>query len=778
MLPKVINVSSITKQKIHGRVTSWQTPNGPFNVEHLAGASPHGECLVFYWSPQHDWQVVNVSQKTGHHIAGHLTSWQTPNGPYNVEHLAGRSPNDDLLVFYWSPQHDWQVVNVSQKTGHKIAGAVTSWQTPNGPYNVEHLAGRAPNGDLLVFYWSPQHDWQVVNVSQKTRQRIASDVTSWVVPNGPMLVEHLAGHDSEGSLHVFWWSPAHDWQTINVSSMTGRKIAGSPTSWVTPSAGHLVEHLGARSSDGSLLVFYWTPSTNWQVVNASDITGQKIAGNITVYQLPDGTENVEVVGARTHDGALVLHWWKPSRDWQAINWSDAVGPRHLIKSSPEAWLTPNGRQTIEHLAAAGTDGSLLVYYGDEESRHITDVVGGPFQELVRTRGVRRKLAAILWDPHRTTDPAPTLSAVENILFGPTNSVRDYYLQNSNGYYTIEKAAVLGWYDADKPASYYWGPVDTNDLDGDGWVNPHVEKWAEAIRKAGPDFNFQPFDNNPMDGSLDPSELGILIVIPQNNPFGSNRGAVGREYPQPQPLVVDGVRFGTIAEVYIGAPVNLGVCAHELCHLFLHGPDLYFDQFPMPYAAGAYSLMDGTYQGTHLDPFEKLKFGWLRPKVILRSGSYTLADIETRHDVLILMDPRRSLDEYFIIENRWPGTSYDMAMPQTGGGLGVWHIMENPMVYGTVAPPPGVSASNWAMVATNDWGRRGIQMIRPVFGPGIYDTQALWDGADPATGYNLEFSDPNPAHATLHWADGTPSGFALRSIPPAAPDATVTIEVPF
>jgi len=206
--------------------------------------------------------------------------------------------------------------------------------------------------------------------------------------------------------------------------------------------------------------------------------------------------------------------------------------------------------------------------------------------------------------------------------------------------------------------------------------------------------------------------------------------------------------------------------------------MYFDAFPMPFAAGAYSLMDGTYQGTHLDPFAKLKFGWLRPKVILKSGTYTLADIETHHAVWILMDPRRTLDEYFIVENRWPGTSYDRAIPQPGGGLGVWHIMENPSVYGTVAPPPGVSAANWAMVATDDWGRRGIRMIRPVFGPGIDDTQALWDGAHPATGYNLESDDPNPAHAKLHWADGSPSGFALRSIPKAAANAKVTIQVPF
>src|SRR5262249_38558103 len=207
-------------------------------------------------------------------------------------------------------QHDWQVVNVSQKTGQRIAGAVTSWQTPNGPYNVEHLGGRAPNGDVLVFYWSPQHDWQVVNVSSKTGKRVASNLTSWVVPNGPMLVEHLAGHAADGSLYVFWWSPAHDWQALDVSAMTGRKLAGSPASWVTPSSGHLVEHVGGRAPDGSLLVFFWTPATNWRVVNASDITGQKIAGDLTVYQLPDGAENVEVVGARAADGSLILHWWK------------------------------------------------------------------------------------------------------------------------------------------------------------------------------------------------------------------------------------------------------------------------------------------------------------------------------------------------------------------------------------------------------------------------------------------------------------------------------------
>ena len=102
--------------------------------------------------------VVDVTAITGQRVIGPLTSWQTPDGPYIVEHLAGISPTGDVLVFFWSPRHDWQVVSVSQITGQQVVGPVTSWQTPDGPYIVEHLAGMSPTGDMLVFFWSPRHD--------------------------------------------------------------------------------------------------------------------------------------------------------------------------------------------------------------------------------------------------------------------------------------------------------------------------------------------------------------------------------------------------------------------------------------------------------------------------------------------------------------------------------------------------------------------------------------------------------------------------------------------
>jgi hypothetical protein len=201
--------------------------------ECLAGASvtASGDLLAFFWvSGGEDYQVVNVSALTGgQRIAGPLTSWQTPDGPYTVEHLAGASPGGELLVFWWSPRADWQVVNVSALTGgQRIAGPLTSWQVPDGPYTGEHLAGASPDGDLLVFSRSPRKDgtlktvtevgrrigelfgasvistqtadWQVVNVSALTGERIAGPLTSWVA-NGR---EQLAAAGLNNELHVFW----------------------------------------------------------------------------------------------------------------------------------------------------------------------------------------------------------------------------------------------------------------------------------------------------------------------------------------------------------------------------------------------------------------------------------------------------------------------------------------------------------------------------------------------------------------------------------------------
>ena len=64
MLPKTVDITAITGKDVVGPPTSWQTQNGPFNVEHVAAVNANNDLLVFWWSPQHDWQSVNVSAKT------------------------------------------------------------------------------------------------------------------------------------------------------------------------------------------------------------------------------------------------------------------------------------------------------------------------------------------------------------------------------------------------------------------------------------------------------------------------------------------------------------------------------------------------------------------------------------------------------------------------------------------------------------------------------------------------------------------------------------------
>jgi M6 family metalloprotease-like protein len=343
--------------------------------------------------------------------------------------------------------------------------------------------------------------------------------------------------------------------------------------------------------------------------------------------------------------------------------------------------------------------------------------------------------------------------------------------------------VLGWFPASKPPEYWWGPPDTTDSDGDGWVNPHVQKYAEAIRLADPQINYKSYDNNPFDGNLRPDELGVLFVIPQNQADGFLRYAVGRQYPEQEPLVVDEVTFGAIIEWYAGNPPVHAVAAHELAHLLLGHGDMYFQlpdgtQIPNFYHVGDCSLMDHGRKLTHIDPFAKLKYGWLRPQLIVRSGHYSLPSIETERFVWILMNPAHSIAEYFIVENRWPGTSYDRNMSDLGGGLAIWHIMEDPAVFGSVPAPPGVTPEIWSQVSLGDDTRRAIRLLRPLIVPPLNDAIALRDGADPVTGFDVLSDDPNPQHSSLKWADGTPSGFAIRNISLAGQVMTADVSVPW
>jgi hypothetical protein len=145
----------------------------------------------------------------------------------------------------------------------------------------------------------------------------------------------------------------------------------------------------------------------------------------------------------------------------------------------------------------------------------------------------------------------------------------------------------------------------------------------------------------------------------------------------------------------------------------------------------------------------------------------LKDVETKHQAIVLYDPKHGKDEFFIIENRWPDDTYDKKLPDAG--LAVWHIIENLNRYEKLAKPPQVTPEMWKSITNpDDWGRSCVRLIRAVTLPNIDDRKVLFDSSQPETGYDLLDRDENPTYSTLTWADGTPSGFSLLQIPKAGP----------
>jgi M6 family metalloprotease-like protein len=742
-----IDVSAATGRTIRGPVTAWTTGTGTSAVEHVAGTTATGSLVVFYRSPNSGgWRAVDASAEAGRVAAAGtaLTSWVTRDGPYTVEHVAAIGAGNRLLVFYWSPRNGaWRVVDATAESGRSVASGLTSWVTQSGTTTVEHVAGIAPNGHLTVFWWSPTNGaWRAVDASAEAGKAVTagSGLTSWTSTDGPYTVEHVAAVGAGNTLLTFYWSPRNGaWRAVDATAESGRRVASGLTSWVTRSGTTTVEHVAGVAPNGNLAVFWWTPANGaWRAVDATLISrGPTTAGAPSA--MPGSPE---LVVARSTTGGLLMHWWTSALDWQSVDLAATTGS--VIAGDPVTWRMPTGAAP-ERIAVRGANDHLLVFETGGQERQLVSAMRAPTAGLKHMRKVRRDVLTILWDPHKPGIARPSRASVEATM----NSVRNYYVENSDGLYTIDSAGIVGWFDSDYAPAEYWPPDGT----------PGRDSGAEAIRKAAATFDFARYDLDG-DGDVDANELGILFVIPGTGDGGGLNRIVGEDYTTrntAKGITVDGKKITWIAEVSIGAPPGPGIVAHELAHLLLDLGDMYFPFFN-PYASGAYSLMDQDGQAPHLDPASKLKLGWLHPQPVLRSGRYRLQEIERSHVPLALIDPRRGTKEYFILENRFPGTSYDRFLPDSG--LAIWHVIEDEATYRNTRPP-GVSQENWNRVS--GWPRQGIRMIRPVVTPPFNNSRALWDGTDP--------------DVSLRWADGTLSGFRLRDLSPPGPTMQVTIDVP-
>lgn len=350
---------------------------------------------------------------------------------------------------------------------------------------------------------------------------------------------------------------------------------------------------------------------------------------------------------------------------------------------------------------------------------------------------------ICFDPIRPGETRPTNAQIVNQHRGDDGqaSVRAWYQENTGGRYVPGAFSLLGcgdnqWFEAPlaRQGTWYWDN------------KAFTLMWEDAIKAADPFFDFHQHDRNG-DNRITGDELMISILRPQNISYGTQQSLSVAVDGISAPLTID------MLDVYFSAinanrVLNVGLVAHEAAHALLGAADMYtYGGYTT--SPGWYSLMDTHFNANHLDPFHKLKSGHLAPDLIEINAwtlrTVRLAAVETQREVLIVYHPSKHDREYFIIENRWGGTTltpnYDSTLPAQG--IAVWHIVEDLELANQFRPPgtPSFTVYHW------EWGRLSIRFLGILASSGAAKELMWADGTSSqievmATGSPAEFVDVN------------------------------------
>jgi glucose/arabinose dehydrogenase len=204
-----------------GELVSYVTP---WNGLNIAGLDAAGTIWSVWWAPGLSlWRSSNLSEITGAApIVGKLTAYVTSWGGLN---LAGLDAQGQVVVTWWVPQFggNWEKNNLSQQFGHPglKPGELTSYVTPWGGLNI---AGLDQDGQLVIYWWSPGMDQWVVSPLSALIPGAplpASSVRGLASPTGLLSVFAFTAGDGggggEGDVIRYFWQPDGQWQVENVS---------------------------------------------------------------------------------------------------------------------------------------------------------------------------------------------------------------------------------------------------------------------------------------------------------------------------------------------------------------------------------------------------------------------------------------------------------------------------------------------------------------------------------------------------------------------------------
>lgn len=278
-----------------------------------------------------------------------------------------------------------------------------------------------------------------------------------------------------------------------------------------------------------------------------------------------------------------------------------------------------------------------------------------------------------------------------LMFGATNSVKDFYDDNSYGNFLLTAATESQGTVNDGIIEVSLGTNHPNS-GNNGTLNRQLA--SDAMDAADAFIDYSSYDTNA-DGSISASELSIVVIAAgYENSFGGNSSLTPRVWGHKSsvsgqtndavslgPYTIFGEQHATsLPSAHIA---TIGIMCHELGHLMLGLPDLY-DRDSTSAGIGDWGLMAsgswnfvGSNSGdspAHLSAWSKYTVGFLTPQVVETvENGVSFSPLDTNAFAKIIHLDKYRAGEYFLLSER-AQSGYDAGLP--GSGLMIWHIDQN------------------------------------------------------------------------------------------------------
>ncbi|MDR0437379.1 MAG: M6 family metalloprotease domain-containing protein [Bacteroidales bacterium] len=258
--------------------------------------------------------------------------------------------------------------------------------------------------------------------------------------------------------------------------------------------------------------------------------------------------------------------------------------------------------------------------------------------------------------------------------GAKGSVKDYYLENSHGLMNLQ-VTVVGPVTVSNTVSYYGKLADPTQQRYRTFAN-------EVVNLADPLVDYSQFATN---GKVE--SFHIIFAGYGDEAINDGLRIWSHAWVLPTTVIKDGVqlsRYSCSPELRGSSGSNItyiGVIAHELGHAF-GSPDYYDVNYSGYLGSGNWDLMasgswnDNGRQPAHINPYQKIQFGWITPQTIAAGSWIGNMPASVNNPVIYKMLANNN-GEHYLLENR-QRVGFDASLP--GNGLLIWHIAANVVSY--------------------------------------------------------------------------------------------------